>query len=340
MKKILTTLFAGSFLLAEAGILTVSNHSNSPGQYTNLQTAINAALPGDTLYVHGSTVSYGNVTVNKTLTFIGTGHNPNKPNPLVSEIGNLTLDSVSGVSGASGTRVAGFKLNRISGYAGSGGTKNVRIARNYFVSGGTKITVTGSGWIIENNIFYPSYITLNNNGNVMVRNNIFSGAYIFSSNKATVLIVNNVFLGFSPATALSTVSNALIANNIFMGSSPKGSSVNSNTFSNNITYQTANDTIPFGSNTGTGNLVAQNPMFTNLPINSFNYGYDFTLQPTSPGKNAGTDGTDIGVYGGISPFVDLTGSPAIPQMKYVTILNPVIQVGDSLKVNIKAKKQD
>ncbi len=77
----------------------------------------------------------------------------------------------------------------------------------------------------------------------------------------------------------------------------------------------------------------------NVASNSFSYAYDFSLQATSPGKNAGTDGTDIGIYGGAKPFVDMTGSPAIPQMKSIQILNPVIPAGDSLRVIIKANKQ-
>lgn len=321
-----------------AKVITVSNAPNSPGLYTSLQTAIDSASSGDTIYVHGSGTSYGNVTVKKRITLFGTGHNPSKTNPFVSEIGNIQLDSLSGVSGASGSKIAGLKLNRVSGYGGTGGTKNITVQRNYFVSGGTKISITGSGWIIENNIISSASVNANNHSTIIFRNNIFNSSYINSSSQATVLISNNIFLG--SASAFSSVSNALIANNIFSGSTPNGSNVNTNTFSNNITYQTSSDTIPIGTNTGSGNFIAQNPQFMNVPVNTFNYSYDFTLDTISPGINAGTDGTDIGAFGGAMPFVDMTGSPAIPQMKFISILNPVIPVGDSLNVIIKAKKQN
>ncbi len=341
MKKIFLLLISGClFFIAEANVLTVSNNPNSPGQYMNLQTAIDSASTGDSIYIHGSATSYGSVTINKRLTLFGTGHNPNKANTLVSVIGNILLDSVATISGSSGTKIIGLKLNRITGYGGAGGTKNILIQRNYFISGGTKITVTGKDWIIQNNIFYPSSVNINNNANTIIRNNIFSGAYLATSNQSTVLIANNIFFGTSPATAFTTLSNALIANNIFSGSSPKGSNVSNNIFSNNITYQTSYDTIPFGTNTGSGNFVAQNPQFTNVVTNDFNYSYDFSLLGTSPGKNAGTDGTDVGIYGGTIPFADMTGTPAIPQVKSVLILNPVIPVGDSWRVIIKAKKQN
>jgi len=341
MKKIFFLLiFCCSFFLSEAKIITVSNNTNSPGQYTSLQAAINASLAGDSIYVHGSATSYGNVTVNKQLTFIGTGHNPKKSIPLVSEIGNIQLDILANTSDASGTRIIGFKLSGVFGYTGGGGTKNILIARNSFGSSGSQIYITGSGWKIENNVLNFQYINLNNNANITIQNNIFSTTYIAYSNKPSVLIVNNIFLGITPATALYTVTNANIANNIFSGSSPKGTSIDNNVFSNNITYHTAYDTIPFGTNLGSGNFVAKNPQFTNVPANAFNYNYDFSLKSTSPGKNAGTDGKDIGIYGGTASFPDLTGSPAIPQIKSLSILNPVIPVGDSLKVVIKAKKQN
>lgn len=339
MKNILLLSFACGFsFLSQAKILTVSNNPNSPGQYTSLQTAIDSASNGDSIYVHGSSTSYGNVTVKKRISLFGTGNMPNKVNTLVSQIGNISLDTISGISGGSGTKIMGFNLNRATGYSGSGGTKNILISRNYFISGGTKITITGTGWTIENNIIYPSSININNNGNVTIQNNIFSGSTIITSNQPTVVISNNIFFGTSPA--FSVLNNAIIANNIFSGTSPKGTGVNTNTFSNNITYQTAYDTIPFGSNTGSGNIIAQDPLYTNVLTNAFNYSYDFSLQGTSPGKNAGTDGKDLGAYGGAKPFVDMTGTPAIPQVNSIVILNPVIQAGDSLKVVIKAKKQN
>ncbi|MBI4930828.1 MAG: hypothetical protein HY841_08710 [Bacteroidetes bacterium] len=341
MKKISTlTVACALAFFSKAGVLTVNNNSNSPGQYTSLQTAIDSASAGDSIYVHGSATSYSNVSIKKQLTLLGTGHNPNKTNNLISEIGIILLDTINGISGASGTKIIGFKLNRVSGFGGSGGTKNIFVSRNYFISGGSKIIITGKGWTIENNIINSSSVTVSNNSNVIIRNNIFNNASIVTSNQPSVLIANNIFFGTSPLTCFTTLSNALIANNIFSGSSPKGANVNTNTFNNNITYQTAYDTIPFGTNSGSGNILAQNPLYTNVASTSFSYSYDFSLQATSPGKNAGTDGTDLGIYGGAMPFVDMTGSPAIPQMKLVSILNPMIPAGDSLHVIIKAKKQN
>src|SRR5690348_8515351 len=102
-RKLLLTVLA--YMLAQgtyATVITVDNNANSPGQYSSLQSAINAASAGDTLYVSGSTSSYGNFTLNKRLTLIGTGYNPIKQIPMVSSLGTMTFDSVLSVSGASG----------------------------------------------------------------------------------------------------------------------------------------------------------------------------------------------------------------------------------------------
>jgi len=43
---------------------------NSPGNYTTIQSAINTANPGDTIFVYSGTY-YENVLVNKTLNLFG-----------------------------------------------------------------------------------------------------------------------------------------------------------------------------------------------------------------------------------------------------------------------------
>ena len=76
---------------------------------------------------------------------------------------------------------------------------------------------------------------------------------------------------------------------------------------------------------------------------------NFNLTATSIGKNYGTDGTDVGIYGGSTPFVEgaTTDSrfryfpkPAIPQMLDMTLNNPNIPANGTLSVNFSASKQD
>jgi hypothetical protein len=56
-----------------AGVITVSNVSNRPAQYTGLQAAVDAAAAGDTILITGGGANYGNVTLVKRLVLIGEG---------------------------------------------------------------------------------------------------------------------------------------------------------------------------------------------------------------------------------------------------------------------------
>ena len=55
-----------------------------------------------------------------------------------------------------------------------------------------------------------------------------------------------------------------------------------------------------------GNIFNQSidSIFINLVSEGFNYRNNYRLKATSPGKNAGTDGKDIGIYGGATPYRD------------------------------------
>jgi hypothetical protein len=69
-----------------AKTITVSNNTNSPGQYTDIQTAINDAgtTTGDVIIVQGSPTAYPNITVSKSIKIYGAGSFPNTPTAHVS----------------------------------------------------------------------------------------------------------------------------------------------------------------------------------------------------------------------------------------------------------------
>lgn len=78
----------------------------------------------------------------------------------------------------------------------------------------------------------------------------------------------------------------------------------------------------------------------NVPdLNGINYAYNYRLTATSPGHNAGTDGTDIGPFGGVDPLPNLYGTPPVPQIKIFNITNSVVTPNTPLEIYVKAKKQ-
>ena len=65
---------------------------------------------------------------------------------------------------------------------------------------------------------------------------------------------------------------------------------------------------------------------------------NFHLRPGCLGKNAGTDGTDLGIYGGSFPWKN--GSlPPNPHIQTKNISSATDPIGN-LNVNIKVKAQE
>jgi hypothetical protein len=351
MKKLLLFLCIAASAKTKATIITVSNAINSPAQYTDLQLAINAANNGDTIYVSGSNSTYGNVVVNKKLVLIGTGFNPQKEFPVVAQLNSLAFDSIIGQSSGAGSVIDGFDFlpntlfQSLSCGSGTGTTfhniysitcvNNVTIRRNQFAS---VLGVGGANWMVENNIAKGIYVW--NNINVVIRNNIVREAGIHSSNHPNTVISNNLFIASN--IAFSFIENANITNNIFYGNADIVST--SSTFNNNLTFNTGQPILPYGSNVGSGNINNQDPQFTS--IQTLNYQFNpldnYKLLATSPGHNAGTDGTDIGPYGGASPFPSspIGGEPQVPQVKNMNINNSNLPLNGNLNINVKGKKQD
>ena len=370
MKKfILLCIAAGTFFTSKAAVITVSNNPNTPGQYSSLQTAIDAAASGDTLYVHGSGTSYGNVTITKPLTIIGAGAMPNKNLPLATTIGIITYGFLSTSSG-SGSSVYGCNISNFSFNPNSGNTAgitNITLSRNNISYFNHNPAIGGTGFLIFNNIIES---VGGNFYNTTIKNNIIKQITNLKSSNNTLIFSNNIFIGLTNFGSLG-INNVLFTNNIFCTVNNILSTGTSGcqfcTFTKNIFYSTGTvyDATFFtsnNSNSGAGNIVNQLPGFvasdTLQNPTLFNYSYtspasgpfvNFNLTATSIGKNYGTDGTDVGIYGGSTPFVEgaTTDSrfryfpkPAIPQILDMTLNNTTLPANGTLSVNLSASKQD
>lgn len=333
MKKILFSLFvsAGAAVTLNAKVITVSNHTLSAGKYTKIQEAVDAAAVGDTIYVHGSTTSYGDVKINKRLVLIGAGHNLKETqHNLNVGLNYIYLESTNSSILSSGTIIKGFSIYSLSGTA-----SNILIERNRIAY----ITVGGDGWLIRNN--FIDGVGVSNAKNIIVSNNILSS--VSGSDKPSVIITNNIIIGGT----FSDVSYATITNNIFIERRSDGFRGSQNTYNKNISIywdQINFYTLPPALNSGVGNLNTVDSQFmTDITGKSFGpseaRNFDWRLNATSLGVKYGTDGTDCGIYGGSYPMPNMTGATTLPQVISVDIQNSVIPVGGTLNVELKAKSQ-
>lgn len=343
MKKLSFTLIVCSCLLSavDAKVYTVSNNPNAPAQYSDITPAITAASSGDTIYIQGSPNTYNTTTyvVNKKLTLIGAGYDiSNTDFKYATVINYINFDSAAIVSagGVSGAKLIGLNLSGVS--FGTNHVHNVTIDRCYI----SYITVGGNNWLIKNSYIYSYISGYYVATNLTVTNNIFVGAYLSNMNLNSIFITNNLFLN-NTGQDLTSSSLANVNNNIFYNNT--AGQCASCLYNNNIAYYTSAVTFP-GS--GTGNYTQHDPAFVvstpaiPIPGNNIPYAsiktYNWTLQASSVGHNAGGDGKDIGIYGGLYPWPNFTGQSNIPLVQSFIIQNPVVQTNGTLNITVKAKK--
>lgn len=379
-KKLLVILLCSFGAQANATIRTVSNNPAQPAQFTTLVAAQSASMDGDTIYVQGSPFQYPTFTVTKRLVIVGAGYAPNNSFGQPTNVASILL-SRSGGNDASGTTVMGLLIGSIRPEGSSLACDNITLLRNHFLNSTIALSLNNNasgtyskGWVIVNNIFQGrvdggANISSSSPTNILFANNIFVRQSINGFNSSTVVIDHNIFLGTSgsgtSSSVLAGLYNVVVSNNIFSRSlglvlDPSPSVVYC-TFNNNLStlttianstfYNPANDFANFvasvgGANTGSGNIIGQNPLFTtNANPDAYNTLDNYRLQASSPGKNAGNDGTDIGIYGGAFPFpsggaigsgFDTGAMPAIPQVTNLTVQTPTLAPGAQLKVTIQA----
>lgn len=318
-----------------------NNNANAPSGdniYATLQEAINEASSGDIIHVIPSSASYESVEIgSKALTILGIGFNPDKDVALKSEVFKLSL-----LEGSEGTKIAGLKIGEVVG-----GVQDLTI-ESCFISGQIDFDAAPS---LNNLLIRNCYVAggrfrlvaANPSSNIIITNNIFLIHVEIARISSGAVLTNNVFYSLTTREAVfyTGLDHVLVKNNILFGRFiPDGgpSGYSNNTFRNNIIWGNLDNDIPTNNeNTETNNLKGVDPQFVNFPeegaqVASFDY--DFRLQESSPGKNAGDDGTDMGIFGGSTPF-DPTGTP-LPYVQSITVPSAV-KKGTDMVVKIRAR---
>lgn len=334
MRRKLTTLLIAILLVAKAkaNVLIVSNMSSGASVYSAVDSAMAAANNGDTIYLQAISSNI-TITITKGITLIGRGYAPDVQNQIPTQLGNIFLNA-----GVSNVTVSGIKFN--SFFLGSN-NNFVQISRCLLNQVFLASYVTNSS--ISNCVFSSAGYNISSDincialgiANLNIMNNIFSGAF-FNLLGNNNIIRNNLFFGngFAAFAACGFDSPTLVQNNIFYGMEPAHPF---GVFQNNIVFGPPGIGI---SNLGGSNLDSINPMFVNVPLYSasFSFANDYHLQSSSPGQNAGTDGNDIGIYGG-NLEVNLTGEPlGIPVIRKMDVTNFNAPQNGNVNVKVRSTK--
>lgn len=363
MATFLLLIFACNFS-TYATIRTVSNNPATLGEFTTIQSAIDASADGDTIYVHGSPNTYGSFTIlDKYVTVIGPGWAPNKHLPLTARIAGCELRNSPSAGSPSGTELNGLifttTVTPVYNAGGDFSFGNIRIVRCQFDQA-VNFNLSASDVLFEGCLFSHN---LSFNGAATYENFLFQNNLFYSNscctnnsiaglvNSVNVRFDHNLFYQFSSGNVDVFGSNCrflTLTNNIF-NERNAASALSFSTFNNNITYNagTAAGDEPWtvnGNVDGGGNVSNQNPeMADQVSVDAGSYSglYDFTIA-SGPANNAGADGKDIGLLYDTSGSLNWSNSrnSRIPRIYSMNIINPTIAEGGTLNVSVEARKSN
>lgn len=334
---LLPVLSLFSFPRLSAQYIAVVSPAGQTTMCTTFSAAIREAEQGSFIYLPGNRAGLNipaGEKIDKQVHIVGVGYRDDN-NP--SEGRTLLRGNLHFVTGADGSSVTGVSLegNILIGDTGLGRigsvVNNLFIHRNLFNSiirnfDSNKDSLACSGLVIAENVI---------NGridlwcpNVDILNNIIiegGGGDPFRNIKGGN-ILNNIFTS-SYQAGFNYCSQLNVSNNIF----PSWFAVSNSSFSN------CNNNIICAEREGKDNYwnITKDKLFKKWEGNS---GYhttdDYRLKDNSVGKNGGTDGTDVGIYGGRFPWKD-GALPYNPHVNSAVISGMAAPDGTiQLKVNV------
>lgn len=343
MKIILTILsFITISLSSYAKYITVNNTPGEIAMFTDLQQAVDSASIGDTVFVKNSQQTYninnsGIIYIRKPIVLLGEGYK----NPIGNAFSNVTINTITlqyTNFSTIQTIIKGLYISEINGY-----NYGCEISDCLILGKLTLSNTFGSTNIHNCRIYGQVSINgANNTMNFFTVSNCLIGAYA-----KTASIVNSTFVTFQNNLifgGLSGCSNLILKNNIFRTPSIGGSYDLSGT---SISY-TKNIVEPTGYISSSDNYSWNYNLF-DMGSGSYDYYQGgnnnfygrFLLSSNSIKTYLGTDGNEIGLYGGIYPWDKTkfdTGNIGLPVVTKLELNSTIIEKDQPLNVNFKAVK--
>jgi hypothetical protein len=331
MKKLITlSIILLTCLSAKASIYRVNNNPGTAAQYTVAQTAHDACNPGDTLYIEGTTISYGTLNISKKINIIGPGYFlAQNPNTQVNPTSALfTLINCN--AGSAGTYLTGLDINDLMLATG---VNNIVIKRNHIGCPTCYNSVSSSG------VLYLQ----GSNANILIIQNYVSCSQNYGSGKGSPIALmagcSNITIGnnYCEGTGsgydviyVDVAASAVITNNIFKGTTNAPVTINNSTFNNNFILTPGSPSFNGSSNSQNNNFSIYSQLDTtggnvhnnhiNIPMATLVVGTgssdgQWKLKAGSPAIGAGYGGGDCGIFGGSDPYV-LSGLPTVPAIYF------------------------
>lgn len=337
-----------------ATFITVSNQTNMDVDFYTIQDAINAAIAGDSIYIHGSPNAYtGSFQVDKMLHFLGPGYQLEENGLYTNNSDPAKIQSAFNFnSGSEGSIVEGLTFSSTIYIR----ENSIEIRKNHFHPGTIFLSVTIDSCWIYNNFFdqvapgtgvftkinsATSSISLTN---IFIVNNIIYGDIDIRNpddGNSNILLLNNTFPRFN-ATPPNNGSSYRIdlrgiyaRNNLFM-SLVSNNYPGETTFEQNI-FATA---FPSGVSSSNGNVenIDLTQVYTVVEDQNDDGLLDANFMNMVAGVNPATDNCDqgCGASFGPNPIYRISGIPELPYIYELTSDNVSNESGN-INITVKAR---
>lgn len=345
MKK--RTLFVAMFVsftlqvLGQSSVVALHSPTNGVQYFNNaspLVAAYNAAIAGDTIYIPGGTF-VNPAKYEKKLTIYGAGHFPDATTATLPTklTGNFIISDE-----ADGLHLEGVELSNGLSFDINEAVSNVIIKRNRII-GDISIDQNNGTLQSENNYFIENILwnvyNIKNLINSYFINNIIENVV---NNSTQNTFLNNLFLLDSSSNFVISNSNAsLFKNNIFIKSLIYSDRICSSPYSSTWINNVFCNATP---NLGTSPIAIGNyysAVRADILVNQtglvFDYTHDYHLQTAASATYLGDDTTECGIYGGISPFKDMS-VPINPHISSA-VISSQSDANGMINVNINVQAQ-
>lgn len=326
---------------AQSPITTLQHNGETTVYYgvSSFSDALDAAVDYDTLYL--SAGYFTAPTIAKGVTVIGSGHFPDETDSTGALIQKRTYitSEITINAGADSLHLEGLYINGDIEYSSSSSIDYVTIirCRTSSINFNSSSETAAKNYNTITECFVTGNIDFNYYGNnLTVRNSVIVGSYSIREINGNALIYNNIFL--YTYRVIYAVSSSVIRNNIFVATSNPLYSYTSETVSNVISNNLfGSSSVNFGYNTPSNNYIgiAQENIFVDQTGNSIDYAHNYHLQNIT--SYLGTDGTQVGIYGG-DGFKE-EGMPSNPQITSKSIAEKTDSEGN-LNISITVEAQD
>lgn len=284
-----------------------------PNTGASIQTVIDAATPGDTIYLAG--VNYAitsHLTINKRVVLIGSGIHPDSSNAYTARTrfvqdGNAFVLIANNAGGdPSNAEIHGITFSNWVTIGSTGGhlhpstvvsgVKFIRCDFNLLALAWNNDNSAATGTLIQSCIVRGN-MRVNRATNTNIQNS-FIKLLTYADNGTTV--VNCVFMDFNQA-ANNANANVVYRSNIFLRATGSNYAINeASTFQNNL-YVVQGASVVSWPNavTATNNqqtTVLANVFVNNLSFTDFAYDRNYHIV-AGPYQTMAFDGGEVGVYG-------------------------------------------